>query len=86
MTELVDPHPHGARDDPSRGRTTRWFARNWQRLDGLVDRFELFNRRQTFGWVAEAGLPGIATGDFHRLRAPADLEDATALRQETSTA
>jgi hypothetical protein len=39
----------------------------WQRLDGLVDRYELFNRRQTSGWVAEAGLPGIATGDFHRL-------------------
>ena len=64
---ILAAHPHGARDDPSRGRTTRWFARNWQRLDGLVDRYELFNRRQTFGWVAEAGLPGIATGDFHRL-------------------
>lgn len=64
---IVAAHPHGERDDPSRGRTTRWFSRNWQRLDGLVDRYELFNRRQTFGWVAEAGLPGIATGDFHRL-------------------
>jgi predicted metal-dependent phosphoesterase TrpH len=64
---IVAAHPHGARDDPNRGRTTRWFSRNWQRLDGLVDRYELFNRRQTFGWVAEADLPGIATGDFHRL-------------------
>ena len=64
---IVAAHPHGERDDPSRGRTTRWFSRNWQRLDGLVDRYELFNRRQTFGWVAEAGLRGIATGDFHRL-------------------
>jgi predicted metal-dependent phosphoesterase TrpH len=33
---------------------------------GLVDRFELFNRNTLYGWVAEAGLPGIATGDFHR--------------------
>ncbi|HET9674193.1 MAG TPA: hypothetical protein VFP31_05225 [Gaiellaceae bacterium] len=32
----------------------------------LVDRFELFNRNALYGWVAEAGLPGIATGDFHR--------------------
>ena len=64
---IIAAHPHGARDDPNRGRTTRWFSRNWQRLDGLVDRYELFNRDQTFGWVAEAGLPGIASGDFHRL-------------------
>ena len=64
---IVAAHPHGARDDPSYARTTRWFSRNSQRLDGLVDRYELFNRRQTFGWVAEAGLPGIATGDFHRV-------------------
>lgn len=64
---IVAAHPHGARDDPQRGRTTRWFSRNWRRLDGLIDRYELFNRRQTFGWVAEAGLPVVATGDFHRL-------------------
>lgn len=32
----------------------------------LVDRFELFNRNALYGWVADAGLPGIATGDFHR--------------------
>lgn len=32
----------------------------------MVDRYEVLNRRQTFGWVAEAGLPAIATGDFHR--------------------
>ena len=28
--------------------------------------FELFDRAQLFGWVAEAGLPAVATGDFHR--------------------
>jgi hypothetical protein len=31
-----------------------------------VHRFELFNRTQVFGWVAEAALPAVATGDFHR--------------------
>jgi hypothetical protein len=35
-------------------------------LRGLVHRFELFNRTQLFGWVAEAALPAVATGDFHR--------------------
>jgi predicted metal-dependent phosphoesterase TrpH len=63
---IIAAHPHGPRDDPNPLRTTRWFSRNWQRLDGLVDRYELFNRQQTFGWVAEAGLPAIASGDFHR--------------------
>jgi 3',5'-nucleoside bisphosphate phosphatase len=35
------------------------------RLRDLVDRFELFNRAELFAWVADAGLPGVATGDFH---------------------
>lgn len=59
-------HPHGENDDPYPARTTRFFVRNWERLDGLVDRYELVNRAQTFGWVASAGLPAVATGDFHR--------------------
>jgi hypothetical protein len=63
---IVAAHPHGRHDDPHPARTTRFFSRNWERLEGLVDRYELVNRAQTFGWVACAGLPGIATGDFHR--------------------
>ena len=35
-------------------------------MAGLVDRWELINRQQTFGWIAEFGLPAVATGDFHR--------------------
>ena len=64
---IIAAHPHGGNDDPRPERTTRWFWRNHQRLDGVVDRYEVVNRRQTFGWVAEAGLPAIATGDFHRV-------------------
>jgi PHP domain len=63
---VVAAHPHGRDPDPRRLRTTRWFWRNQARLDGLVDRFELFNRDRTFGWIASAGLPAIAAGDFHR--------------------
>ncbi len=61
---VVAAHPHGREPDPER--TTRWFWRNQGRLDGLVDRFELINRQRTFGWVATAGLPAVAAGDFHR--------------------
>jgi hypothetical protein len=63
---IVAAHPHGECDDPNTARTTRFFSRNWERLHGLVDRYELINRTQTFGWVAEAGLRAVATGDFHR--------------------
>ena len=34
-------------------------------LGELVDRYELFNRSQLFAWVADAGLPAVATGDAH---------------------
>ena len=63
---VVAAHPHGRVPDPKPERTTRWFWRNRTRLDGLVDRLELFNRQRTFGWIATAGLPGVATGDLHR--------------------
>jgi predicted metal-dependent phosphoesterase TrpH len=63
---LVAAHPHGREPDPQRLRTTRWFWRNHERHVGLVDRYELFNRRRTFGWVATAGLSAVAAGDFHR--------------------
>jgi hypothetical protein len=32
----------------------------------LIDRWELFNRDDLFGWVARSGLPAVASGDFHR--------------------
>jgi predicted metal-dependent phosphoesterase TrpH len=46
--------------------TARWAA-GGHALADLVDRYELVNRRDVFPWVAEAGLPGVASGDFHRL-------------------
>jgi 3',5'-nucleoside bisphosphate phosphatase len=47
-----------------RGRLTKRFSRD-AGLRALAHRFELFNRTQLFGWVAEAGLPAVASGDFH---------------------
>ena len=63
---IIAAHPNGPEPHPA-SRGTRFFWRHWADLDGLIDRFELFNRRQVFPWVADAGLPVIATGDFHHL-------------------
>jgi predicted metal-dependent phosphoesterase TrpH len=52
--------------DAVSSRLTQRFARD-EALRGLAHRFELFNRKQLFGWVADAGLAAVATGDFHRL-------------------
>ena len=58
---------------PRRGRQARLAARppagrpRADSLAPLVDRYELVNRRDVFPWVAEAGLPAVASGDFHRL-------------------
>jgi predicted metal-dependent phosphoesterase TrpH len=63
---LVAAHPYSPDqlDDATRG-TAAFAAR--PELRPLVDRFELFNRHTLFSWVAAAGLPTIASGDFHRL-------------------
>ncbi len=62
---IVAAHPHSDQHEHPE-RTTRRFWREWQLLGGLIDRYELFNRREVFGWVASAGLPAVASGDFHR--------------------
>jgi len=64
---LVAAHPYSAEEASSSARRTARFAADHERLAPLVDRFELFNRHTLFGWVAEAGLPTVANGDFHRV-------------------
>jgi hypothetical protein len=61
----VEPTPLDGEYGPDR-RLTKRFARD-EKLRALAHRFELFNGLQLFGWVAEAGLPAVASGDFHRL-------------------
>ena len=61
---IVAAHPNGNEPALVRGRLTKRFSRD-ARLRGLAHRFELFNRTQLFGWVADAGLPAVASGDFH---------------------
>ncbi|MGH3078304.1 MAG: PHP domain-containing protein [Gaiellaceae bacterium] len=62
---LVAAHPFDREPALASGRFTRRFAHDAD-LCRLAHRFELFNRTRLFGWVAEAGLPAVATGDFHR--------------------
>jgi predicted metal-dependent phosphoesterase TrpH len=63
---LIAAHPylHHA-GDAVPARPTQRFSRDWRELGALVDRWELFNRRELFAWVAEHGLPAVASGDFH---------------------
>jgi predicted metal-dependent phosphoesterase TrpH len=62
---LVAAHPYPPEQLAVSARATGAFGAR-RELAALVDRFELFNRHTLFGWVAAAGLPGVATGDFHR--------------------
>ena len=61
---VIAAHPYDGEPAPSESRLTQRFARD-RELAKLVDRYELFNRSQLFAWVAEAGLPAVATGDTH---------------------
>jgi hypothetical protein len=63
---LVAAHPFRTRGAGSPARATMRFSREWRALAPLVDRWELFNRYDLFGWVAQRGLPAVASGDFHR--------------------
>jgi predicted metal-dependent phosphoesterase TrpH len=64
---LIAAHPYSpAASGDSPRATARWSAAGLALAD-LVDRYELVNRREVFPWVAQAGLPGVASGDFHRL-------------------
>ena len=64
---LVAAHPYPVGEADTSPRRTARFASDTRRLGPLVDRFELFNRDTLFSWVADKGLPTVATGDFHRI-------------------
>ena len=63
---LIAAHPYSPDQLAVATRGTAAFGARPE-LRGLVDRFELFNRETLFGWVAAAGVPAVACGDFHRL-------------------
>ena len=62
---VVAAHPYSDADwTPLR--PTRRIWREREALRDLIHRYELFNRRETFGWIAAENLPPVATGDIHR--------------------
>jgi predicted metal-dependent phosphoesterase TrpH len=64
---LIAAHPYAVDVAEHAPRATGRFAAEWRALAPLVDRWELINRRDVFGWVAGAGLPAVATGDAHHV-------------------
>ncbi|HZT91081.1 MAG TPA: PHP domain-containing protein [Gaiellaceae bacterium] len=63
---LVAAHPYPL-EAAGATRATAAFASEPERWSSHVDRYELFNRHTLFSWVADAGLPVVANGDFHRV-------------------
>lgn len=62
---VIAAHPNGRGPQPPTTRLTQRFAYD-EPLRRRVHRFELFNRTHLFAWIAEHGLAGVASGDFHR--------------------
>ena len=62
---MIAAHPYPLAEARGASRNTAAFATDPDRWAPLVDRFELFNRDTLFRWVADAGLPAVACGDFH---------------------
>ncbi|HEY7149778.1 MAG TPA: hypothetical protein VH420_10075 [Gaiellaceae bacterium] len=62
---LIAAHPYRLPEAAESPRGTARFAVEPEWAAGAVDRFELYNRRERFDWVAERDLPSVATGDFH---------------------
>jgi predicted metal-dependent phosphoesterase TrpH len=63
---IVAAHPYAPGDTTPLRPSLRFFHER-DVFRSLVDRWELFNRREIFSWVALNGLRGIASGDFHRV-------------------
>jgi predicted metal-dependent phosphoesterase TrpH len=61
---ILAAHPYAREPAEPRSRLTQRWALD-ETLRARAHRFELFNRNQLFGWVADEGLPCVATGDVH---------------------
>jgi hypothetical protein len=61
---IVAAHPYEHERSHHASRLTQRWALD-RTLRERAHRFELFNRDQLFSWVADSGLPCVATGDVH---------------------
>jgi predicted metal-dependent phosphoesterase TrpH len=64
---LIGAHPYTPAAAAASSRGTARFAAEPEWAAAALDRLELCNRHDFFPWVAEARLPAVACGDFHRL-------------------
>jgi hypothetical protein len=64
---LIAAHPYELSTAATSLRATGAFSARPSKWIPLLDRFELFNRDTLFPWVGQAGLPAVASGDFHEL-------------------
>ena len=62
---LIAAHPYPLARAAASHRRTACFSEHPEWAASVVDRFELYNRDERFEWVAERGLPSVATGDAH---------------------
>jgi predicted metal-dependent phosphoesterase TrpH len=62
---LIAAHPYALGVCDAAHRRTGRFESDWKTVAPLLDRIELFNRDELFAWVSGAGVPAVATGDFH---------------------
>jgi hypothetical protein len=63
---LIGAQPYTLERAASAPRITARFAEEPDWAAEVLDRFELLNRDEVFGWVAERKLSAVASGDFHR--------------------
>jgi predicted metal-dependent phosphoesterase TrpH len=63
---LIAAHPYTLAAVEGSPRTTARFSEEPDWARDVVHRFELCNRHDFFDWVAQARLPAVANGDFHR--------------------
>lgn len=63
---LIAAHPYTLAGTVGAPRSTARFAQEPEWAAQALDRFEVCNRHDFFGWVAQARLPVVASGDFHR--------------------
>ncbi|MGB2874108.1 MAG: hypothetical protein WBB76_01380 [Gaiellaceae bacterium] len=63
---LIGAHRYTLAATAGAPRSTARLAEDPEWATAALHRFELCNRHDFFDWIARAGLPFVATGDFHR--------------------
>jgi predicted metal-dependent phosphoesterase TrpH len=63
---IIAAHPYTSSEWTLKRPTCRLWNERASFRD-IIDRWELANGKELFGWIVEEGLPLVATGGFHRM-------------------